>query len=90
MCFLQNRLDSTVIEVIDTATGKPEIDNVGYYDPAEGTLILSGFNSTLITGDFFKITAIPANQATINPTRNNILLFDGEESSATAIITDTV
>jgi len=90
VCFLQNRLDSTVIEVIDTATGKPEIDNVGYYDPAEGTLILSGFNSTLITGDFFKITAIPANQATINPTRNNILLFDGEESSATAIITDTV
>lgn len=90
VCFLQNRLDSTVIEVIDTATGKPEIDNVGYYDPAEGTLILSGFNSTLITGDFFKVTAIPANQATINPTRNNILLFDGEESSATAIITDTV
>lgn len=90
VCFLRNRINTAIIELIDTATGFPEVDNVGYYDPAAGTIVLSGFNPTLISGSFFKITAIPANQATINPLRNNILLYDDEASSAKAIVTDTV
>lgn len=90
VCFLRNRLDTATIEVIDTSTGRSEVDNVGNYYPAEGNIVLSGFTATLINGSFFKITAVPANQATINPLRNNILIYDADASSATAIITDTV
>lgn len=90
VCFLRNRIDTTVIEVVDTSTGKPEVDNVGNFYPSEGTIVLSGFTGSLISGTYFKITAIPANQATINPQRNNILIYDDEASTASAIITDTV
>lgn len=90
VCFLRNRIDTTVIEVIDTSTGNPEVDNVGNFYPSEGTIVLSGFTGSLISGTYFKITAVPANQATINPQRNNILIYDDEASTASAIITDTV
>lgn len=90
VCFLRNRIDTTVIEVIDTSTGRPEVDNVGNFYPSEGTIILSGFTGSLISGTYFKITAVPANQATINPQRNNILIYDEEASTASAIITDTI
>ena len=90
VCFLRNRIETTVIEVIDTSTGKSEVDNVGNFYPSEGKIVLSGFTGSLISGTYFKITAVPANQATINPQRNNILIYDDEASSASAIITDTV
>ena len=87
---MRNRLDTTIIEIIDSSTGIPEVDNVGSYNPAEGTIILSGFTGTLISGSYFKISALPANQATINPLRNNILVYDEAEATAVGIITDTV
>lgn len=90
VCFLRNRINSTVIEVVNTSSGAIEVDNVGYYNSGEGTIVLNGFTSTLISGSFFKITALPANQATINPLRNNILLYDADASTARAVITDTV
>lgn len=90
VCFLRNRINSTVIEVVNMSSGAVEVDNVGYYNSGEGTIVLNGFISTLISGSFFKITALPANQATINPLRNNILLYDAEASTARAVITDTV
>ena len=90
VCFLRNRIDTTIIEIIDTSTGSPEIDNIGNYYPIEGTIILSGFTGTLISGSYFKISVLPANQATINPLRNNILKYDEAETSASGIITDTV
>ena len=90
VCFLRNRLDTTIIEVIDTTSGLPEVDNIGNFYPTDGTLVLSGFTATLISGSFFKIIAFPANQATINPLRNNIIIYDEAASSASGIITDTV
>lgn len=90
VCFLRNRLNSTVIEVIDVSTGLPLLDNIGEYIPAEGKLTLSSFTGTLISGEYLRITAIPANQATINARRNNVLSFDPSASSARAVITDTV
>lgn len=90
VCFLRNRINSTIIEVVNTSSGAIEVDNVGYYNSGEGTIVLNGFTSTLISGSFFKITALPANQATINPLRNNILLYDADASTARAVITDTV
>lgn len=90
VCFLRNRLNSAVIEVIDISTGLPLLDNIGEYIPAEGKLTLSSFTGTLISGEYLRITAIPANQATINARRNNVLAFDPSASSARAVITDTV
>jgi hypothetical protein len=48
------------------------------------------FAATLITGEYFKITAIPANPSVINPLRNNILTYDAQASKARAVLTDTV
>ena len=90
VCFLRNRLNSTVIEVIDVSTGLPLLDNIGEYVPAEGKITLSSFTGTLISGQYLRITALPSNQATINARRNNVLAFDASASSARAIITDTV
>jgi hypothetical protein len=44
----------------------------------------------LISGEFMKIVATPANESVINPTRNNILKFDNEASIARAVLTDTL
>lgn len=89
VCTLRNKLDSSAIEVVDTS-GNIVRDNVGSYDATSGVITLSGFTGSLISGTYFKITALPANQATIDPLRNNILNYDAASSSARAIITNTV
>lgn len=89
-CFLRNKEGSTIIEVVDTATGKLVYDNIGYYDPETGTLTLSFFNGTLITGSYIKITAVPQNPSVVNSVRNNILLFDASASTSRAILSYTV
>ena len=89
-CFLSNKLSTTTIEVIDISTGEPESDSIGDYDPNTGTIRFSNFGGSLISGTFLRITATPANQATINATRNNVLAFDAEASFSRAAITDTV
>lgn len=89
VCTLRNKLDSSAIEVIDTS-GNIVRDNVGSYDATGGVVTLSGFTGSLISGTYFKITALPANQATIDPLRNNILNYDAASSSARAIVTNTV
>jgi hypothetical protein len=90
VCYLQNKTNSTILEIIDSANGKVLLDNIGYYDATNGIITLSNFTGTIITGSYIKITAIPANQAVINPLRNNILLYDATASTARAVITDTI
>jgi hypothetical protein len=90
VCKLRNKLNTNIMEVLNTNTGKLEVDNVGSFNPVNGTISLSGFEPTLISGDYFKIVAVPANQATINPQRSNILNYDAQSSVARAIITDTL
>lgn len=90
VCKLRNRLGSNIIEVFNTKTASSEVDNVGYYDITTGVLYLSGFSPSIITGEYIKIVAIPANQATINPLRNNILNYDPNASTTRAVVTNTV
>lgn len=90
ICYLRNKLGTTDIEVINAGSGAVQLDNVGSYNAAAGTITLSGFSTTLISGTYFRITALPANEATINPLRNNILLYDATASTASAVLTDTV
>lgn len=90
VCYLRNRLNSTVLEIYDLVTGNLAVDNVGSYDPTTGVLNLEGFSISLISGSSVKIRAVPANQATITPQRNNILRYDAEESIATAVLSSSL
>ena len=91
VCYIRNRLNTKIIEVIDISTGSPLIDNIGEYNGTTGQITLSNFTGVLIAGTpYIKITAIPANQATINASRSDVLAFDNFASSTNAIITDTV
>jgi hypothetical protein len=91
VCYIRNRLNTKIIEVIDISTGSPLIDNIGEYNATTGQITLSNFTGILIAGTpYIKITAIPANQATINASRSDVLAFDNFASSTNAIITDTV
>jgi len=90
VCYLRNRLNSTVLEIYDVTTGNLAVDNVGSYDPNTGVLNLEGFSISLISGTSVKIRAVPANQATITPQRNNILRYDAEESIASAVLSSSL
>lgn len=90
VCYLQNKLETNIIEVINVSSGAVFVDNIGTYDANSGTLILTGFTPVLISGSYIKITAIPANQSVINAVRQDILLYDATESTVTAVLTDTV
>ena len=90
ICYLRNKLNSTTLEIFNVNTGDLALDDVGSYDPITGTLNLENFTISLITGSHLKINAVPANQATITPTRNNILKYDAAASSATAVLTDAL
>ena len=89
-CKLRNKLDTSVIEVLNVTSGNIEVDNIGSYEPSTGVISLSGFEPTLISGTYFKIVATPSNEATINPLRENILNYDANASSARAVVTNTV
>src|SRR6056300_401985 len=78
ICYLRNRLNSTILEVYNVSTGQLAVDNIGSYDPTTGVLNLENFTISLLGGDYVKITALPANQSTITPLRNNILRYDAE------------
>lgn len=89
-CFLRNRIDTNIIEAINVADGLVETDVIGSYDAGNGTLTLNAFSGSLISGEFMKIVATPANESVINPVRNNILKFDAEASISRAVLTDTL
>ena len=87
----RNRLGSSVIEIIDISTGKNISDNVGEYNASTGTITLSSFTGSLLSNNAnIKITAVPANESTVNALRNNVLNFDATASTTTAIITDSL
>jgi len=89
--FIRNRLNSTVLEVIDVSTGGIALDNIGEYSAEQGKLVLNNFTGTISGSvDYIKFLAYPANQSTINALRNNILSFDASASSASAIVTTTI
>lgn len=90
-CYLQNRLNTNNIEVVEISSGTVVVDNIGSYDETNGVISFSSFTGTLLSGvPSIKITAIPANEATLNAQRNNIIAFDNSASVVTAIITDTI
>ena len=85
-CSIRNKLSSNKLEVVNIG-GDIEIDNIGQYDAANGTVLLEGFNPTSIEGGtVVKVSATPSNQSTIRPLRNYLFELDDQLSFAQAQI----
>ena len=89
ICSIRNRLGSSTLEIVRVDTSSIEVDNVGSYNANTGTLSLVAFRPGAFAGSssFIKIKAVPANQSAITPTRNEVLVYDTDESFATGVLT---
>jgi hypothetical protein len=87
-CRIQNRLESTALEVADISSGAIIVDNVGQYFPSTGRVNIVALNLSSIAGGntFIKLSAIPANQSAIAPTRNDVLAYDDDLSFSQGVI----
>ena len=90
ICLIKNRLNSTTLEIVTQAGGIVVVDNIGSYDPVEGTVTLQYFNPTAMQAGetFIKISAVPANQSALTPYRNDRFVFDPNNSITTPVATD--
>lgn len=75
-CIIRNTLNSTKLEIFDTANGVVLLDNAGSYTPSTGVVNIKAFSPSAYTGDAIKVSATPGNQQTIRPLRNFILNLD--------------
>ena len=86
LCKIRNKLESTKLEIVDI-DDNIQLDNVGTYDAAKGTVNLVGFNPTSIdTGTELKVSVTPTNQSTIRPLRNYLIDIDLENSTTSSQI----
>ncbi len=84
-CSIKNKLNSNKLEIV-AAGGAVEVDNIGSYDEAKGTIDLVGFNPSAIVGSSILFSVVPANESTIRPLRNFILDIDTQRSTSSAIL----
>ena len=82
-CSIRNVLNSNKLEVVDL-DGTVQVDNIGSYNAAAGTVSLVGFAPSALQGTTLDISVVPANQSTIRPLRNFVLDIDNVKSIATA------
>lgn len=84
---IKNKLNTTKLQVLKG--NDVVVDNVGYYEPSTGVVVISGLIPDTIIGElsYLKISAVPANQSAVTPSINNILKHDAEISSAIAVST---
>lgn len=82
---IKNKLGTTTLQVI-APDGTVYVDNVGNYNPTTGVVTLTGLTISSVVGyttdPEIKLTIIPANIATVKPTRNNVLEVDLSSSFA--------
>ena len=92
ICRIQNKLGTSIIQIINLGTSTVLEDNVGQYDALQQTVTLVGFApSSIIAGtEHIAISVLPANESAISPSRNNILLYDADASTVTAFTTNTI
>jgi hypothetical protein len=81
---------TTKLQIIASGTGTIIVDNIGSYNTTTGILTIVGFTPNGLLGGttFIKISATPANQSAIVPERNNIVKFDPDASTFTAVSTE--
>jgi hypothetical protein len=91
-CMLRNKLGSNIIQIVAIAGGAIIVDNVGSYMAATGVVTINYFNPTSISAGltFIKLAAVPSNQSALAPTRNEILNFDTDRSTTTAVTVSAI
>lgn len=91
-CIIRNALEREKLEVYNVTDSEVLVDNVGYFVPSTGAVVISGLEPDSIVGgvDYIKIKATPANQSAITPTLNNVLNIDADESFSTGVQTSAV
>lgn len=87
-CYLRNKKGTTRLEVYRSAGSGDVIvvDDAGYIDTTTNTLVILPFEpeSAPFADVGIKITAIPANQNVLTPSRNLLLRIDESLTNATA------
>jgi len=86
-CVLRNKLGTNVIQIVGIAGNVVIVDNVGNYNASAGIVTINYFNPTSIAAglDRIKLAAVPSNQSAIAPERNELLKFDPDRSTTTAV-----
>ena len=91
-CIIRNRLNSNKLEIVSVADGTVYIDNIGSYNTSNNTLTITGFEPDSIIGgvDYLKISVVPANQSSIVPQLNDIVIYDPAPSFTSGITTTSI
>jgi len=89
-CVIKNKLSSNILQIVTAAGNQVVTDNVGSFNAVAGTVTINFFNPTAIQrgATEIKLSAVPANQSVIDPTRNERIVFDPDRSVTTTVITE--
>lgn len=87
-CQIRNQLNSNKLQVINLATNRTVVDNVGSYSPSLGRVNLIGLQVDSIVGGgtYIKLAVVPANQSAISPVREYILEQDVDRTTAKGVV----
>ena len=85
LSLIRNKLSTNILQIYDLA-GNILVDNVGEYNAAAGTVLVSGLQVSSVTGgaNYIKFKVTPENESYVKPLRNYILTLDTTRSSSTA------
>ena len=90
-CFLRNKFNSNIIQIIAVNNGKIIVDNIGNYDAGTGEVLLTGFAPTqVVDGTEIRISVNPSNQGYVSTIRENKLGKDPVAITVDAIETTTL
>jgi hypothetical protein len=84
LCSIKNRLSSTTLQVINVQNGEVMLDNIGFYESTSGKVSITSFSPESLVGgvNYVKLSAVPANTNTVDPTNNDVLYQDLDASFA--------
>jgi hypothetical protein len=91
-CLLRNKLSTNIIQIVASAGDDILVDNIGNFNAVDGIVTINNFNPTSISAglNLIKLAAVPSNQSAIAPTRNEILNFDKDRSTTTAVTVSAI
>jgi len=88
-CVVRNKLSTNTLQIVNIDDSSSLVtDNIGTYDAAKGTIELTNFNPTLITGgvDYIKFSCPPQNQGTVKALRAFVFKHDADKSRVTSTV----
>lgn len=79
---IRNRLNSNILEIYDIAEKIIYVDNTGYFEPASGKVFITSLFVSYNANSTLPLYAVPANQASISPVREEVIEFKSDVSFA--------